>query len=130
MIRICEVYLDDDEDEDLLRRFGEGDLVLFRAGDFLSGVLEEDEDVELERERYGRLAGDRLGDLLKGDLRRGERRGEPRGYHGDLRRLGEGPRRHDLRTGPPTGECLGLVGLAGKVFCTVILLPSICPLLK
>jgi len=61
------IYLDEDEDEDLLRRLGDldGDLLLLRTGDFLSGDLfsgdflssprrtgeREDEEEELERER-------------------------------------------------------------------------------
>jgi len=60
------IYLDEDEDEDLLRRLGDldGDLLLLRTGDFLSGDLSgdflssprrtgerEDEEDELERER-------------------------------------------------------------------------------
>jgi hypothetical protein len=75
----------------------------------------EEEEEDEDRERYGRRPGDLLGDLLKGDLLRGERRGEPRVYQGDLLRRGEGPRRIGLRA--PTGECLGLArGRAGNVF--------------
>jgi len=108
---------------------GEPDLLLFRAGDFLSGDLfsgdfrslplltgdrEVEEDEDEDRDRYGRRPGDLLGDLLlKGDLLR--RPGEPRGYQGDLRRRGEFRGRIGLRA---RGECLGLVigARGGKVF--------------